>query len=91
MREEFESLMRARLDQLKAEIAELVKSADRAETSLELEYYTLLEEAQVKLEAAEQKFELFREVHDDQWETFKTDLELSWKSLRELIKGITAP
>ena len=83
--------MRSRLNQLKAEFADLKASTDRAETGLELEYYTLLEEAQGKLHSAEQKLELFREVHDDQWEAFKTDLELSWESLREVIKGITAP
>ena len=83
--------MRARLDGLRAEIDRLEHRAEQAETSLELEYYTLLEELKVKLEAAEQKFELFLETHDDAWETFRDDLEQSWESMRNIIRAVTGP
>ncbi len=83
--------MRARLDGLRAEVEKFEHKAEQAETTLELEYYTRLEELKVKLEAAEQKFELFLETHDDAWETLRDDLEQSWKSMRNVINAITGP
>ncbi len=91
IRDAYEQKMLAQLNELKAEIATFREKADQAETSLLLEYYTLIEEMQLKLETVEQKFELLKQVNDDRWEEFKTDLEQSWKSLREVIRAITSP
>ena len=90
-REKYESKMQAQLDELKTEIAGLGKKAEQAEVNLELEYYTLIDELQLKLEATEQKFELLLQANEDKWEEFRSELEHSWDSLRELIKVITAP
>jgi phage-related minor tail protein len=90
-RETYESKMRAQLDELKTEIAGLGKKAEQAEINLELEYYTLIDELQLKLEATEQKFELLLQANEDTWEEFKSELEHSWVSLRDLIRAITAP
>jgi predicted ribosome quality control (RQC) complex YloA/Tae2 family protein len=90
-REKYESKMQAQLDELKTEIAGLGKKAEQAEGNLELEYYTLIDELQLKLETTEQKFELLLQVNEDKWEEFKSELEHSWDSLRELVKVITAP
>lgn len=83
--------MRARLGELRAEVDRFEHKVEQAEASMELEYYTLLEELKVKLEVAEQKFELFLETHDDAWETLRDDLEQSWKSMRNVINAITGP
>ena len=91
MREIFERKMQAQLDELKVELAELKDKAGRAEANLELEYFTLIDELRLKLEEVEQKFELLQEANDEKWEEFKTELELSWDSLRELVKAITSP
>jgi len=91
IRETYEAKMQARLHELKAEIHELREKANRAETNLELEYYTLIDELHLKLETAEQKFELLKQTQDENWEEFKTELELSWKSLLEMVKAITSP
>jgi len=91
MRASYEKKIQAQLDELRIDIEKLKTKAIQMETNLQLEYYTQIEELQLKLAAAEKKFELLRQVHDDSWETFKTDLEQSWKSLRELIKAITSP
>jgi len=91
IRENYEAKMQTRINELKAEIHELREKADQAETNLELEYYTLIDELHLKLETTEQKFELLRQTQDEKWEEFKTDLELSWNSLRELIRAITSP
>ena len=76
---------------MKTEIAGLGKKAKQAEVNLALEYYTLIDELQLKLEATEQKFELLLQANEDKWEEFRSELEHSWDSLRELIKVITAP
>ena len=90
-RETYESKMQAQLDELKTEITGLGKKAEQAEVNLALEYYTLIDELQLKLEATEQKFELLLQANEDKWEEFRSELEHSWDSLRELIKVITAP
>jgi hypothetical protein len=91
MREIFERKMQAQLDELKVELAELKDKASRAEANLELEYYTLIDELLLKLGAVEQKFHLLQQANDEKWEEFKAELELSWDSLRELVKAITSP
>ena len=91
LRKTYEEKMQARLHGLKAEIHELREKAEQAETNLQLEYYTLIDELHLKLETAEQKFELLKQTEDEKWEEFKADLELSWDSLRELIRAITSP
>jgi hypothetical protein len=67
---------------LKTEIAGLGKKAEPAEVNLEQEYYTLIDELQLKLEATEQKFELLLQANEGKWEEFKSELEHSWDSLR---------
>ena len=90
-REKYESKMQAQLDKLKSEIAGLKEKVEQAEINLELEYYTLIDELQLKLEASEHRFELLKQANEETWEEFKSELEHSWDSLRELIKAITAP
>ena len=87
----YEKKMQPRLDELKEEIDELRQKAGEAEANLELEYYTLLDEAQVKLETASQKFQLMTEASEDDWEDFKSEFETIWDSLRELVKSVTSP
>jgi len=90
-RENFETKMQERLDGLKSELGELKDTAQRAEINMELEYYTLLEELHLELEATEHKLELLKRANEEKWEDFKSDLERSWKSLRQLISAINAP
>ena len=91
LKEIYEKKMQPQLDELKAEIDELRKKADQAETNLGLEYYTLVDELQVKLESASQKFHLLTQANEHNWEEFKTEFELTWNALRELIKSVTSP
>ena len=83
--------LRDELDQLRREFQKIKNAAGQAEAGLEMEYFTLIEELQVELHELEQKFDLYRETHDAAWQEFKSDLERSWESLRELIKVITGP
>ena len=87
----YEKKMQPRLDELKAEIDELRQKAGEAEANLELEYYTLLDELQARLETASQKFQLLIQANEDDWEDFKSEFETTWDSLRELVKSVTSP
>jgi hypothetical protein len=87
----YQKKMQPRLDELKQEIDELRQKADETETNLELEYYTLLEELQVKFETANQKFQLLVQANEDDWEDFKSEFETIWDSLHELVKTVTSP
>ena len=91
LKEIYEKKMRHQLDELEAEIGELRKRAAQAEANLELEYYTLIDELQVKFESANQKFQLLTQASEDNWEEFKSEFELIWGSVRELIKSATSP
>ena len=91
MRPAFETRMRARLKALRTEFEDLKHKAGRAETNLELEYYTLLEELRIELESAEQKFDILLEAHEDQWERIGEEVEQIWRAARELIRAITSP
>ena len=90
-RETYQEQMRARLHELKTEIDELRHKADQAETNLQLEYCTLIDQLRLKLETANQKFQLLEEAGEENWEEFKTEFEHVWNALRELIKSVTSP
>ena len=91
MRRDYENEMRQRLEALRREYEEIRHRAARAETGLELEYYTRLEELQIALETAEQKFELLLETHEDQWERIRDEVEQVWAAARELVRAVTSP
>ena len=91
LKSSYERKMQSRLDELKEEIDELRQKANEAETNLELEYHTLLQELQVKLETANQKFQLLIQANEDDWEDFKSEFETVWDSLHELVKTVTSP
>ncbi len=91
LREIYEKKMQAQLNELKSEIDEFREKADQAETNLQLEYYTLIDELHLKLETANQKFHLLQQASDEKWDEFKSEFELIWDSLRGLINSITSP
>ncbi|HEY5738875.1 MAG TPA: hypothetical protein VIW27_04080 [Gammaproteobacteria bacterium] len=91
MRKTYEGEMRTRLQALRKNVEALEQRAEQAETNLELEYFTLLEELRLALENAERKFELLLESHDEQWEGIKTEFEQLWRGARELIRAINSP
>jgi hypothetical protein len=90
-RNSYENKMQTQLEELKQEIAELKGKAEQAEVNLELEYYTLIDELQLKLEETEHHFELLKIANEQKWDDFKSELEHSWSSLRELVRAVTAP
>jgi uncharacterized coiled-coil DUF342 family protein len=91
LREIYEKQMQTQLNELKSEIDELREKADQAGTNLQLEYYTLIDELNLKLETANQKFHLLKQANDEKWDEFKSEFELIWDSLHELIKSVTSP
>ena len=91
LREIYEKKIQTQLNELTSEIDEFREKADQAETNLQLEYYTLIDELQLKLETANQKFHLLKQASDEKWDEFKSEFELIWDSLRGLINSITSP
>ena len=91
MRAKYEKKMQSRLEDLKNEIDRLREKASRAETNAELEYYTRIEELETKLHVANQKFQLLKQASDSKWHKIKTEFELVWDSLHDLIQVTTSP
>ena len=90
-KEIYEKKMQTQLNELKAEIDELRVKAEQVEINLQLEYYALIDELQVKLELANQRFQSLKQTGEEDWEEFKSEFELVWNSLRELIKSVISP
>ena len=87
----YENKLLTRLDELRTEIDGLRKKVEQAEVNLQLEYYTLIDELQVKLEFANLKLQRKIRSGEEDWEEIETEFELIWNSLRELIKSVTSP
>jgi hypothetical protein len=91
IRHGYEKNMQAQLDEWKTRLAAFKEKADQEETNLQLEYYTLIEEVKLELEAAHKKLQRLKQASDETWEELKTDVEITWDSLHELIKALTLP
>jgi len=91
IRDVYEKNMQAQLDEWKTKLAAFKEKAEQEETNLQLEYYTLIEEVKLELEAAHKKLQLLKQAGDETWEEIKTDVEITWDSLHELIKALTLP
>ncbi len=91
IRDVYEKNMQAQLDEWKTRLAAFKEKAEQEETNLQLEYYTLIEEVKLELEAAHKKLQRLKQAGDETWEEFKDDVEITWNSLHELIKALTLP
>ena len=91
LRETSEKKMLAQLNELKTEIDELRKKAGKMETSLQLEYYTLIDELELNLQIARQHYELLKRSSDEKWHEIRKEFEVIWCSMRELIKSVNSP
>jgi len=90
-KEHHEKKLRDQLDELKTEIEKLKTKAIHGEANLQLEIDTRIDELNLKLEEIEQKFQLFKQVHNKQLEDFKAELEQTWQSMHEFIKAVNSP
>ena len=91
VRDIYEKNMQVRLDEWKARLEVFKEKADQEETNLQLEYYTLIDEIKLELDAAHKKLEQLKQAGDETWEEFKTEVEITWDTLDELIRSITLP
>ena len=91
IRDIYEKNMQVRLDEWKARLEVFKEKADQEETNLQLEYYTLIDEIKLELDAAHKKLEQLKQAGDETWEEFKTEVEITWDTLDELIRSITLP
>jgi len=91
IRDIYEKNMQVRLDEWKARLEVFKEKADQEETNLQLEYYTLIDEIKLELDTAHKKLEQLKQAGDETWEEFKTEVEITWDTLDELIRSITLP
>lgn len=91
IRDSIEKKLQAQLDEWKDRVESLGEKAAQQETNLQLEYYTLLDEIKLELEAAHKKLELLKDSSDEKWEELKADIEVTWDSLEDLIRSLTLP
>lgn len=91
MGENHEVKLRDRLIALRDEVEELKRKASQAEINLELEYYTLLEELQIKLDSAERNFEALLDAGEKGWDDVEAEIEQVWRAARDLIRAINSP
>ena len=91
LRDIYEKNMQARLDEWKARLEVFKEKADQEETNLQLEYYTLIDEIKLEMDAAHKKLEQLKQAGDETWEEFKDEVETTWDMLDELIRSITLP
>jgi uncharacterized coiled-coil DUF342 family protein len=91
IREIYEKNMQVRLDEWKARLEAFKEKADQEETNLQLEYYTLIDEIKLELDAAHKKLEQLKQAGDETWEEFKSEVETTWDTLDELIRSVTLP
>ena len=75
VRDIYEKNMQVRLDEWKARLEVFKEKADQEETNLQLEYYTLIDEIKLELDAAHKKLEQLKQAGDETWEEFKDDVE----------------
>lgn len=87
IRDVYEKKMQAQLDEWKARLEVFKEKADQEETSLQLEYYTLIDEVKLELEAAHKKLQRLKQASDETWEEIKDEVEVAWDSLHDLIRG----
>ena len=90
-KEHHEKKLRDQLDELKTEIENFKAKVLQGEVNLQLTIDTRIDQLSLKLEEIEQKFQLFRQVHNQQLEDFKIELEQTWQSMREFIKAVNSP
>ena len=91
IRDVYEKNMQAQLDEWRIKLEAFKEKADQEETNLQLEYYTLIEEVKLELEAAHKKLQHLKYSSDETWGEFKDDVEITWDSLDDLIKSLTLP
>ena len=91
IRDTIEKKLQAQLDEWKDRVESLSEKAGQRETNLQLEFYTLLDEIKLELEAAHKKLEMLKASGDEKWEELKAEIEVTWDSLEDLIKSLTLP
>ncbi len=78
----YEERVRAELDKLNAQIAELRAKGDQVKADARIQYTNLLEELQVKQSAAERKLSEMQSSSEDAWADLQRGFEKAWSDLQ---------
>lgn len=90
MKDAYERKLQAQLDEWDAEIGKLRAKADKAEASVQLEYYKQIEDLRQQQQEAQVKLNELRHSTENAWEDMKAGVENAWNSLGEAVKSATA-
>ena len=84
-REAIVQKMKAKLDELNAEVSKLEAKAQGAEADLRLRYHDQIQTLKARREEAKAKLAEFRQAGDDAWQDLKIGLQGAWDILDEAI------
>jgi len=86
-REEYIQKMKAKLDELNAEVSRLEAKTRGAEANLRLKYHDEIQNLKARREEARAKLAEFKQAGDSAWEDLKIGIQGAWDILEEAIKS----
>ncbi|WP_018123164.1 hypothetical protein [Desulfovibrio oxyclinae] len=89
-REEYVQKMKAKLDELNAEVSRLEAKAKGAEADLRVKYDDEIKQLKERREEAKVKLAEFQQAGDSAWQDLKIGLQGAWDILDEAIKSASA-
>ncbi|WP_319583240.1 hypothetical protein [uncultured Pseudodesulfovibrio sp.] len=86
-REEYIEKMKAKLDELNAEVSRLEAKAREAKADLSIRYKDEIENLKAKREESKARLAEFKEAGDSAWEDLKIGMQGAWDIMEEAIKS----
>lgn len=86
-REEYVQKMKAKLDELGAEVSRLEAKAKVAEADLRIKYQDEIDTLKQRRDEAKAKLAEFQQAGDDAWQDLKIGLQGAWDILDDAIKS----
>jgi chromosome segregation ATPase len=86
-RDEYIQKMKAKLDELNAEISRLEAKAQGAKADLRLRYGDEIRKLEARREEAEARLAEFRQAGENAWQDLKIGIQSAWDILEESIKS----
>lgn len=88
-REEYVEKMKAKLDEISAEVSRLEAKAKGAEADLRIKYQSEIDQLKERREEAKLKLAEFQRAGDGAWQDLKIGMQGAWDILDEAVKSAT--
>lgn len=86
-REEYIQKMKAKLDEIGAEMSRLEAKAKGAEADLRIKYQDTISDLRERREEARHKLNEFQQAGDSAWQDLKIGLQGAWEIIDEAVKS----